>query len=95
MKNIVLDPGIGFGKSLEHNLTLLKSIKQLKSLGCPILIGVSRKSMIGEILNAEVDDRLYGSLAIAQFTYMQGAEILRVHDVKATADVLKITQKLM
>jgi len=95
MKNIVLDPGIGFGKSLEHNLTLLKSIKQLKSLGCPILIGVSRKSMIGEILNAEVDDRLYGSLAIAQFTYMQGAEILRVHDVKATADVLKVTQKLM
>ncbi len=94
-KNIILDPGIGFGKTLEHNLALLKNIKQLKSLGYPILIGVSRKTMIGQILNSEVDDRLYGSLAIAQFAYMQGAEYLRVHDVKATADVLKITQKLM
>ena len=94
-KNIILDPGIGFGKTLEHNLTLLKNIKQLKSLGYPILIGVSRKSMIGEILNAEVSDRLYGSLAIAQFAYTQGADFLRVHDVKATADVLKVTQKLI
>jgi dihydropteroate synthase len=93
-KNIILDPGIGFGKTLEHNLTLLKNIKQLKSLGYPILIGVSRKSMIGEILNAEVDDRLYGSLAIAQFAYTQGADYLRVHDVKATADVLNVTRKL-
>lgn len=93
--NIILDPGIGFGKTLEHNLTLLRSIKQLKSLGFPMLIGVSRKSMIGEILNAEIDDRLYGSLAIAQFAYTQGAEILRVHDVKATVDVLKITKKLL
>ena len=94
-KNIILDPGIGFGKTLEHNLTLLKNIKHLKSLGYPILIGVSRKSMIGEILNAEVDDRIFGSLAIAQFAYMNGANYLRVHDVKATADVLKITQKLI
>ena len=93
--NIILDPGIGFGKTLEHNLTLLKNIKQLKSLGYPILIGVSRKSMIGEIINAEVDDRLYGSLAIAQFAYTQGADYLRVHDVKATVDVLKVTQKLL
>ena len=94
-ENIILDPGIGFGKTLEHNLTLLRNIKQLKSLGYPILIGVSRKSMIGELLNAEVEDRLYGSLAIAQFAYMQGAEYLRVHDVKATADVLKITSALL
>lgn len=94
-KNIILDPGIGFGKSLEHNLTLLKNIKQLKSLGYPILIGVSRKTMIGEILNAEVHERLYGSLAIAQFAYTQGVEYLRVHDVKATADVLKITKTLL
>lgn len=94
-KNIILDPGIGFGKTLEHNLTLLKNIYHLKSLGHPLLIGVSRKSMIGEILDAKVDDRLYGSLAIAQFASMQGADILRVHDVKATDDVLKVTQKLM
>lgn len=94
-ENIILDPGIGFGKTLEHNLTLLKNIKQLKSLGYPLLIGVSRKTMIGDILNAEVDDRLYGSLAIAQFAYMQGVEFLRVHDVKATADVLKVTKRLV
>ncbi len=94
-KNIVLDPGIGFGKTLQHNLALLRNIKQLKSLGYPILIGASRKTMIGEILNAKVDNRLYGSLAIAQFAYTQGADYLRVHDVKATADVLKITKQLI
>ncbi|MCF6289124.1 MAG: dihydropteroate synthase [Proteobacteria bacterium] len=94
-KNIVLDPGIGFGKTLQHNLTLLRSIKQLKSLGYPVLIGASRKTMIGEMLNAKVDDRLFGSLAIAQFAYTQGADYLRVHDVKATADVLKITKQLI
>ncbi len=94
-ENIVLDPGIGFGKTLAHNLALLKNIKQLKSLGYPILIGVSRKSMIGEILNEGVNNRLYGSLAIAQFAYEQGAEYLRVHDVKATSDVLKVTQALI
>ncbi len=93
--NIVLDPGIGFGKTLEHNLTLLKNIKQLKSLGYPVLVGVSRKSMIGEILHAEVDDRIYGSLAIAQFAYSQGADIFRVHDVKATNDVLKVAKTLL
>ncbi len=94
-KNIILDPGIGFGKTLEHNLILLKNINKLKSLGYPILIGVSRKTMIGQILNAEVNDRLFGSLAIAQFAYSQGAEIFRVHDVKATSDVLKVTQELL
>ncbi|HHL31015.1 MAG TPA: dihydropteroate synthase [Oceanospirillales bacterium] len=94
-ENIILDPGIGFGKTLEHNLTLLRNIGQFKTLGFPLLIGVSRKSMIGEILDADLDKRLYGSLAIAQYSYMQGAEILRVHDVKATADVLKTTQTLL
>jgi len=94
-ENIILDPGIGFGKTLQHNLTLLRNIKQLKSLAFPILIGVSRKSMIGEILNADVSERLYGSLAVAQFAYTNGAEYIRVHDVKATADVLKIAQTLL
>ena len=94
-KNIIIDPGIGFGKTLEHNLALLKNIKQLKSLGYPLLIGVSRKTMIGQILDAEVDERIYGSLAIAQFAYMQGADIFRVHDVKATVDVLTMTKALM
>ena len=94
-ENIIIDPGIGFGKTLEHNLTLLRSIKELKLLGFPILIGVSRKTLIGELLNAEVDERLYGSLAIAQFAFTQGAEILRVHDVQATADILKVTKALI
>ncbi|MBL4772245.1 MAG: dihydropteroate synthase [Alcanivoracaceae bacterium] len=93
-ENIILDPGIGFGKTLEHNLALLKNIKQLKSLGFPILIGASRKTMIGEILDSDVNDRLYGSLAVAQFAYTNGAEYLRVHDVKATADVLKTVKTL-
>ncbi len=93
-KHIILDPGIGFGKTLEHNLTLLRNIKKLRELGFPILIGVSRKSMIGQLLDAKIDERLYGSLAIVQFAYEQGAEIFRVHDVKATSDVLKITQVL-
>jgi len=93
-ENIILDPGIGFGKTLEHNLALLRNIKPLKSLGFPVLIGVSRKSMIGEILNAEIGDRLYGSLAIAQYAYTCGAEYFRVHDVKATHDVLKIAELL-
>ena len=94
-QNIILDPGIGFGKSLDHNLTLLTHIKQLKSLGFRILIGVSRKTMIGEILNESVENRLFGSLAIAQYAYMNDADIFRVHDVKATADVLKTTQALL
>ena len=94
-KNIIIDPGIGFGKTLEHNLALLKNIKQLKSLGYPLLIGVSRKTMIGQILDVEVGERIYGSLAIAQFAYMQGADIFRVHDVKATVDVLKMAKALM
>lgn len=93
--NIILDPGIGFGKTLDHNLTLLKNIKALKSLNHSILIGVSRKTMIGQILNADVSERLYGSLAVAQFSYTQGAEIFRVHDVKATSDTLKMAQTLM
>ncbi|MCF6288525.1 MAG: dihydropteroate synthase [Proteobacteria bacterium] len=94
-ENIILDPGIGFGKALEHNLTLLRNIKQLKSLGYPVLLGVSRKALIGEILNQQVADRLYGSLAVAQFAVTQGAEILRVHDVKATADILQVASTLL
>ena len=93
-ENIIIDPGIGFGKTLEHNLTLLRHIEQLNLLDFPVLIGVSRKSMVGEILNREVEDRLYGSLAIAQYCYLQGAEYLRVHDVRATKDILDMTEIL-
>lgn len=94
-QNIILDPGIGFGKTLEHNLQLLKNIPRLKKLGFPVLIGASRKAMIGQILNQnDPMKRIHGSLAVAQYAFMQGAKYLRVHDVKPTHDVLKITQEL-
>jgi dihydropteroate synthase len=88
--NIVLDPGFGFGKTLQHNLMLLKHLHVLNDLGYPLLVGTSRKSMIGKILDAEVQDRLYGSLATAVMACERGARILRVHDVKPTVDALKV-----
>jgi len=92
---IILDLGIGFGKSLEHNLQLLSNTATFKQMGFPILIGVSRKSMFGELLGRAVKDRLAGSLAVAQFTYLQGADYFRVHDVAATRDTLKTSQALI
>lgn len=88
--NIVLDPGFGFGKTLQHNLTLLKHLDMFNDLGYPLLVGLSRKSMIGKILDAEVDDRLYGSLAAAVLACSKGARIIRVHDVKPTVDAVRV-----
>jgi len=88
---LVLDPGFGFGKTLDHNLQLLNRMEEFQVLGCPVLAGLSRKSMIGAVLNdAPVDQRLYGSLAAAVIAAMKGADIIRVHDVKPTADALKL-----
>jgi dihydropteroate synthase len=88
---LVLDPGFGFGKTLDHNLRLLNRMEEFQVLGCPVLAGISRKSMIGAVLNdAPVDQRLYGSLAAAVIAAMKGADIIRVHDVKPTADALKL-----
>lgn len=90
-KDIIIDPGFGFGKTLEHNLTLFKHLSDFKDLGFPLLVGVSRKSMIGQVLNdAPADERLYGSVALATLAAWMNTNILRVHDVKATADVLKL-----
>lgn len=89
-ENIVVDPGFGFGKTLEHNLLLLKHLDVFKALSCPVLAGMSRKSMIGKILDAEVNDRLYGSLAAAVLACTRGARIIRVHDVRPTVDALRI-----
>ncbi len=91
---IVIDPGIGFGKNLEHNVTILRDLSSLKSLGYPILVGVSRKSFIGNILNKDVDERLIGSVAAALFSVINGARILRVHDVSETKDAIKIIEAL-
>ena len=89
-ENIIVDPGFGFGKTLQHNLLLLKSLAQLKALDVPLLVGMSRKSMIGTILNKPLDQRLYGSISTAVIAAMQGADIIRVHDVAQTIDALAI-----
>lgn len=91
---IILDPGIGFGKRFEDNLVLLKNLEELKKLGYPILIGASRKRFIGDILDAEVKDRLEGSLAVASIASIKGADIMRVHDVEETVKVLKVADAI-
>ncbi|WP_414197865.1 dihydropteroate synthase [Pseudomonas sp. F1_0610] len=89
-ERLVLDPGFGFAKNLEHNLSLFKHMQQLHSFKLPLLVGVSRKSMIGQVLNKTTDQRLIGSVALALMAFERGAQILRVHDVEATMDALKL-----
>ncbi|RMQ44187.1 Dihydropteroate synthase [Pseudomonas cichorii] len=89
-ERIILDPGFGFAKTLDHNLSLFKHMQSLHSLGRPLLVGVSRKSMIGAVLERPVGERLYGSLALAVLAMTKGARILRVHDVAETADVVRM-----
>lgn len=92
-EHIIIDPGFGFGKTLEHNLALFKHIPKFEKLDSPLLVGVSRKSMIGTILNISAADKcLHGSVALATLAAWMGANILRVHDVKETADALKCCQ---
>lgn len=87
---IVADPGFGFGKTLGHNLTLLKRLPELARLGVPLLVGWSRKSSLGELTGRAAEDRLAGSLAAALLALHGGAKILRVHDVKETRDVVLV-----
>ncbi|SEG80557.1 Dihydropteroate synthase [Marinobacterium lutimaris] len=94
-ERIVLDPGFGFGKTLEHNLTLLRRMGELESLGMPILVGTSRKTMVGQALGREVGDRLAGSLATVALAIERGGRIIRVHDVAATADVVRMTEAVL
>jgi len=82
IKDIILDPGIGFGKTVEHNLTILRELKDFTTLGYPLMVGVSRKSFIGKILGGDVDDRLEGTAAAVAFSILKGANIIRVHDVR-------------
>ncbi|WP_422910114.1 dihydropteroate synthase [Pseudomonas sp. MAC6] len=89
-ERIILDPGFGFAKTLAHNLSLFKHLKTLHALGRPLLVGASRKSMIGKVLGHEVGERLYGSLALAALAVSKGAHILRVHDVAETVDVVRM-----
>nr|WP_315446816.1 dihydropteroate synthase [uncultured Pseudomonas sp.] len=89
-ERIILDPGFGFAKTLQHNLSLFKHMETLHELGRPLLVGVSRKSMIGHALNRPVGERLHGGLALAALASVKGASILRVHDVAETVDVVRM-----
>jgi len=92
-KLIVVDPGFGFGKSLEHNLQLLAGLERFKSMGCPLLVGLSRKRFLGHLTQREQPaDRVSASVAAAMIAVQQGADIVRVHDVAATRDALRIWQ---
>jgi dihydropteroate synthase len=86
---IIVDPGFGFGKTLQHNLRLMRELRHFCELGCPLLVGVSRKSMLGAILGKPPRERLYGGLALAALAVAQGAAIIRTHDVAATLDAVK------
>jgi dihydropteroate synthase len=92
--SILLDPGYGFGKSLEHNYALVKYLPDIMALGLPVLVGMSRKSMIGKLLHRNVDERLAGSIALATIVAQMGAHIIRVHDVQETADAVNIVKML-
>lgn len=89
-ENILLDPGFGFGKSLEHNLQLLACLEQMHILGHPLLVGISRKSMLGHITGRDVNERLPASVAAATIAAMKGASIIRVHDVRETVDAVRV-----
>jgi dihydropteroate synthase len=91
---LVIDPGIGFGKRLEHNLALLAGLPALTSLGWPVLVGVSRKSMFGTLLGRAVDERVAGGVAVATAAVLAGASIVRTHDVAATVDAVKVAVAL-
>lgn len=93
-QDIVLDPGIGFGKTLDHNLDLLRGLPVLAALGQPVLVGVSRKTFIGKLLNLGPQDRLEGSLAAAVAAVLGGANLLRVHDVGQTCRAVRIADAL-
>lgn len=90
--SLIVDPGFGFGKRLEHNLELLRGLGRLCEMGLPVLAGLSRKSFVGKITGSGIDDRAFGSVAFALAAVAEGASIVRVHDVKATADALKVWQ---
>lgn len=89
-ERIVVDPGFGFGKTLGHNLTLLKNMRAYAELGVPVLAGLSRKSMLGAITGRDVNERVAASVAAALIAVQRGATIVRVHDVRETVDALKI-----
>lgn len=91
-ERIVIDPGFGFGKTVSHNVELLRHLADFRELGVPLLAGLSRKSMLGALTGAPVDQRIYASIAAAMLAIQQGAAIVRVHDVRPTRDAIKIME---
>lgn len=94
-ERILLDPGFGFGKRTEHNIALLQALPELLDLGRPLLVGLSRKSILGQLTGGDVSVRLHSSIAASVLSVMKGARIVRVHDVKATADALKVVAAVL
>ncbi len=95
-ERIVIDPGIGFGKRVVDNLLILKNIEEFKNMGFPLLIGHSRKSFIGKILNIEnPENRLFGTLGVSAYLYLKKVSIIRVHDVKETREIFKILKSIL
>jgi dihydropteroate synthase len=92
---IALDPGLGFGKGLEHNMTLLAALPRIAALGSPLLVGVSRKSFIGRILGRPINDRLAGSLGLAALAVSMGARIIRSHEVASTRDAIRMVSAVL
>lgn len=92
---LITDPGIGFGKTLEDNLKVMNHLQELKSLGCPVLLGTSRKSMIGLTLDLPVDERVEGTIATSVLGVMKGCSIIRVHDVKENYRAIKMTMAMI
>ncbi|UCZ76592.1 dihydropteroate synthase [Dickeya zeae] len=91
-EQLLLDPGFGFGKNLQHNYRLLGRLEDLHQFGLPLLVGMSRKTMIGQLLGVPPLERVYGSVACAVIAAMKGAHIIRVHDVKATVDAIRVVE---
>jgi dihydropteroate synthase len=93
-KRFIIDPGIGFGKTVEHNLSILKRLAEFSELGCPVLIGHSRKSFIGKLLNTEVGERDVATAAVSALCAVIGVSILRVHDVEKTVEAVRLAEAI-
>ena len=92
---IVLDPGLGFGKRAEHNLALLGNLAHLTSLGAPLLVGLSRKSLIGRVLGRAPAERMHGGLGLAALAVGMGARVIRTHDVAPTLDAIRMVSAVL
>ena len=94
-QRIIIDPGLGFGKTVGHNLTILKNLRTFKNLDCPLLVGHSRKGFIGSLLALEAQDRDLATAMISAYCAMQGANILRVHDVEKTMQAVRLHEAII